>query len=168
MGEVEPYQSQSHVTDEPHQVMVIDPDYRDEEEAYGITDGGGPQWPERRKCRLVGRLQLQNHYSHDHREYTVRKRSHPICSHLVTHGDLPLLPLRDRAGMADNAAFASARRSLPGRSRVLHLCCILFVPLCYTHEQAFESFGHGWVSKHGVAKNCVRLVSKHRELNRTH
>src|SRR5436190_4487507 len=53
MGEVDPDQSQRRRTDEPHQVMVVDPNDGDEQVAHRIADGRGPQRPESRECRLL-------------------------------------------------------------------------------------------------------------------
>lgn len=85
MSEVDPYQSQSWLTDEPHQVMMIDPNYRDEQEAHRIADGRGPQRPEGRKYRLVRRLEFQHHDGHDHREYAINavSRSAVLSSHIT-------------------------------------------------------------------------------------
>jgi hypothetical protein len=49
MDEVAPYQSERRSTDEPHKVMVIDPNNGDEQVAHRIADGRGPQRPESRE-----------------------------------------------------------------------------------------------------------------------
>jgi hypothetical protein len=71
MREVDPHQSESRRTYEPHEVMVVYPNNRDEQIAHHIADGRGPQRPDRREYRLIRSFEFQYHDGHDHREDRV-------------------------------------------------------------------------------------------------
>src|SRR5262245_4242440 len=71
MNEVDPDQPQRRSTHKPHQVVMVDPDDGDEQVAHRIADGGGPQRPESRECRLLWRFELQDHDGHNDRENRI-------------------------------------------------------------------------------------------------
>src|SRR5690349_12423443 len=92
-------------------MMVVDPDHRDEEVAHHVADGRRPQRQQCRERRHVGRLQLQHHDRHDHREHRVGVAGQTVRGRLfLSHGASPNRRWMERQPWcARMAMLASAR-----------------------------------------------------------
>src|SRR5262245_23530640 len=89
MDEVQPDQARRRMPYETQQMMMIDPDDRDEQIAHRIADRGRPQRQQVCKACPLRRLEFQHHHRNDDRDHGIGKCAEPVCRHsLLSHRTL--------------------------------------------------------------------------------
>jgi hypothetical protein len=78
MREIQPDEPVGWLAYKSHQVVVVDPDDRNEQVADRIAQRGRPKARERGEGRLLGSLQLEHHDGDDHRDHGVGERAQTI------------------------------------------------------------------------------------------
>ena len=58
-----------------HEIMVIDPNNRDEKVTYRVAQPGGPECKERLEGWNLGRAQFQNQHCYKNREHAIGERA---------------------------------------------------------------------------------------------
>ena len=66
---------------EVNEMMMIDPVDSDDDEAQDIGKKGWPHFRQRSCCRIVRRLQLQNHDGNENSDNAITERFHPVRFH---------------------------------------------------------------------------------------
>ena len=90
MHEVDPDEARRHMRKKPEQVIVIQPNNRDEAVADDVAQSRGPKSEESGKRGIIRRFQLEDHDCDRDREHAVGKpaltlRCHPLPKHLSSN-----------------------------------------------------------------------------------